>query len=349
MTLPATTPAATPAETPPTQYKIALEEHYEMHIDEAVTHLLAESEGFDPDYLAGVTRRLQDIDLRVEEMDRNGISLMIISPSPPGPEMATDANQAMDLARRTNDHAAGLVARHPDRLRAFAAVPLQDPDKGADELERAVEDLGFVGALINGFTNIGDEDTAQYLDEPRVEPFWARVEELGVPVYLHPRPPLPSMRTAYRGYRGLNGSAWGFNVETGTHALRLMLSGLFDRHPGINVIIGHMGEMLPFQLPRVDRRLRELRPGTHGNHQKLPTEYLRDNFYITTAGVFQTSTLVNALMEVGVDRVLFSVDTPWESADECCEWFDNCPINPNDRRKIAHGNAEGLFNLPAPK
>ncbi|MDD9150790.1 amidohydrolase family protein [Sporolactobacillus sp. CQH2019] len=327
------------------QNKIALEEHYEMFVDTTVMNLLAESEGFDPDYLADVTRRAQDIDMRVEEMDRNGIGTMILSPSPPGPEMVTDAGRSVDLARRMNDHAANLVAKYPARLRAFAAVPLQDPEKGADELERAVRDLGFVGALINGFSNIGDEDTALYLDEPQVEPFWARVEQLGVPVYLHPRPPLPSMRRAYQGYQGLNGSAWGFNVETATHALRLMLSGLFDRHPGINVIIGHMGEMLPFQLPRVDHRLRHLRPGTHGNHQKLLTEYLRTNFYITTAGVFQTSTLLNALQEVGTDRVLFSVDTPWESADETCPWFDTCPISENDRWKIGRTNAEQLFGF----
>jgi gamma-resorcylate decarboxylase len=273
---------------------------------------------------------------------------MILSPSPPGPDMAPDAGQSVELARKMNDHAAEhLVAKYPDRLRAFAAVPLHDPDKGADELERAVRDLGFVGALINGFTYLG-EDTAQYLDEPQVEPFWARVEQLGVPVYLHPCPPLPSMRKAYQGYQGLNGSAWGFNVETGTHALRLMLSGLFDRHPGLTVILGHAGEMLPFQLPRVDHRLRHLRPGTHGSHQKPLMEYLRANFYLTTAGVFRTSTLLDVLLEVGTDRVLFSVDTPWESADEICPWFDTCPISENDRRKIGRTNAEHLFGFKQP-
>lgn len=330
------------------QNKIALEEHYEMFVDDVVRSALAESEGFEAGYLDGVVRRAQDIGLRVREMDRNGIGTMILSPSPPGPEMIPDAAKAADLARRLNDHAAhNLVARHPDRLKAFAAVPLHDAEQGADELERAVRDLGFVGALINGFTNISDEDSdeVQFLDEPQVEPFWDRVEQLGVPVYLHPRPPGPGMKQAFRGYQGLNGSVWGFHIDCATHVLRLMLSGLFDRHPGINIIIGHMGEMLPFQLPRIDHRLRHLRDDAHGSHEKALTHYLRHNFYITTAGVNRTSTLLNALLEIGTDRVLFSVDTPWEAAEDFAPWFDTCPISDNDRQKIGRTNAEQLFNL----
>jgi gamma-resorcylate decarboxylase len=245
-----------------------------------------------------------------------------------------------------NDHAAeNLVARHPQRLRAFAAVPLQDPQKAAVELERAVRDLGFVGALVNGYSNIGDADTGQYLDEPQVEPFWARVEQLGVPVYLHPRIPLPSQQRIYAGYEGLLGSAWGFGVETATHALRLILSGLFDRHPSISVILGHLGEGLPFTLPRVEHRLRHQRPETHGVHQKPPTEYLRTNFYLTTSGVFRSQALLNTLLEVGADRVLFSVDYPYESMYELAPWFDECPISENDRHKIGRTNAEHLFGI----
>lgn len=333
------------------QNKIALEEHYEMSVDGAIRSQLAESEGFKADYLDGVVRRAQDVDARVEEMDRNGIGTMILSPSPPGPEMIPDPAKATDLARRLNDHAAEhLVARYPDRLRAFAAVPLHDAEKGADELERAVRDLGFAGALINGFTNISatDPDEVQYLDEPQVEPFWDRVERLGVPVYLHPRPPTPALKQAFRGYQGLNGSVWGFHVDCATHALRLMLSGLFDRHPGINVILGHMGELLPFQLPRVDNRLSGIRDGAHGSHQQLPTYYLRHNFYITTSGVNRTSTFFDALLEVGTDRVLFSVDTPWEKAEDFAPWFDTLPISDNDRLKIGRTNAERLFGLKLP-
>ncbi|MEV1170450.1 amidohydrolase family protein [Nonomuraea sp. NPDC049784] len=298
------------------------------------------------DYFDEVQRRLQEVDQRVEDMDRNGIGISILSLTQPGIEGITDSRKAVDMARRMNDHAAeNLVARHPERLRAFAALPLQDPEKAAEELERAVRDLGFVGALVNGYSNIGDENSAQYLDEPQVEPFWARVEQLGVPVYLHPRIPLPDQQRIYQGYEGLLGSAWGFGVETATHALRLILSGLFDRHPGVNVILGHLGEALPFTLPRVEHRLRHQRRETHGVHEKPPTEYLRNNFYLTTSGVFRTQTLLDTLLEVGADRVLFSVDYPYESMDELSPWFDQCPISENDRVKIGRSNSEKLFRL----
>ncbi|GAA2331970.1 amidohydrolase family protein [Streptomyces violaceusniger] len=324
------------------QGKIALEEHWE-----APEFPATGSHDFTAkDYFTDVQRRLREVDQRVEDMDRNGIGISILSLTQPGIEGVTDTKQAIDLARRMNDHAAeNLVARHPDRLRAFAAVPLQDPQKAADELERAVRDLGFLGALINGYSNIGDENTAQYLDEPQVEPFWAKVEELGVPVYLHPRIPLPNQQRIYQGYEGLLGSAWGFGFETATHALRLILSGLFDRHPNVNVILGHLGEALPFTLPRVEHRLRHQRRETHGAHEKAPTEYLSNNFYITTSGILRTQALLDSLLEVGSDRILFSVDYPYESMDEISPWFDTTVISENDRLKIGRTNSEKLFGL----
>ncbi|APR79341.1 2-amino-3-carboxymuconate-6-semialdehyde decarboxylase [Minicystis rosea] len=322
--------------------KIALEEHWES-ADFPATG----SHDFTcPDYFADVQRRLREVDERVSEMDKNDIGVSILSLTQPGIEGLTDARKAVDMARRMNDHAAKkLVARHPTRLRAFAAVPLQAPEKAAEELDRAVRDLGFVGAMVNGYSNIGDENTARYLDEPEVEPFWQRVEALGVPVYLHPRIPLPNQQRMYRGYEGLLGSAWGFGVETATHALRLILSGLFDRHPKLTVILGHLGEGLPFTLPRVEHRLRHQRPETQGKHQKPPTQYLRENFYLTTSGVFRSQTLLDALLEVGSDRILFSVDYPYESMSELAPWFDTCPISENDRLKIGRTNAERLFRI----
>lgn len=325
--------------------KIALEEHYESpDFPASGTHEFTRA-----DYFAEVQRRLREVDQRVEDMDRNGIGVSILSLTQPGIEGVTDPREAVDLARRMNDHAAEhLVARHPDRLRAFAAVPLQEPERAAEELERAVRDLGFVGALVNGYTNIGDENTARYLDEPETAPFWQRVDELRVPVYLHPRIPLPNQQRIYRGYDGLLGSAWGFGVETATHAVRLMLSGLFDRHPDLTVILGHLGEGLPFTLPRAEHRLRHQRPETHGDHEKPPTYYLRRNFFLTTSGVFRSQALLNTLLEVGADRILFSVDYPYESMDELAPWFDDCPISENDRLKIGRSNAEKLFHLDRP-
>lgn len=322
------------------QGKIALEEHWDSpEFDATGSHPFV-----DEAYFAEANRRLREVDERVQEMDRNGIGVSILSLTQPGIEGIPDAEKAVEMARRMNDHCAeNLVARYPERLRAFAAVPLQDPEKAADELERAVRDLGFVGALVNGYSNIGDMDTGRYLDAPEVEPFWSALEELEVPLYLHPRIPLPSQQRIYQGYEGIVGSAWGFGAETSAHALRIILSGLLDRHPKATVILGHMGEGLPFTLPRLQMRLRHLH--SHGAHERQPMEYLLDNFYLTTAGIQRSQTLLDALLEVGSDRILFSVDYPYEEMAEIAPWFDATPISENDRVKIGRTNAEELFHL----
>jgi gamma-resorcylate decarboxylase len=322
--------------------KIALEEHWEpTDVDVTGEHVFTK-----PDYFDDVERRLKEVDERVKDMDNTGIEISILSLTQPGIEGITDTRSAIDTAKRLNDYAAEkLVSRYPDRLRMFAALPLQDPEAAAGELERAVKDLGAVGALVNGYTNIGDENTARYLDEAPLEPFWAKVSELNVPIYLHPRIPLPNQQRIYQGYEGLLGSAWGFGAETSLHAVRMILSGLFDRHPNLNIILGHCGEALPFTLPRLDHRLRHQRRETHGPHKHPPTTYLRENFYLTTSGVFRTSTLLNTLLEVGTDRVLFSVDYPYESMYEPAPWFDAAPISENDRIKIGRTNSAKLFGL----
>ncbi|MFT4401911.1 amidohydrolase family protein [Bacillus sp. SW14] len=322
--------------------KIALEEHWESPDFPATG-----SHNFtDDEYFIAVQKRLQEFENRIEDMDRNGIQTSILSLTQPGIEGITDPKRAVKLAKQMNDHAAEFfVSKHPDRFKAFAAVPLQDPEEAAKELERAVNELGFAGALVNGYSNIGDENNAQYLDEPQVRPFWEKAAQLKVPVYLHPRIPLPNQQRIYKGYEGLLGSAWGFGFETATHAIRLMLSGLFDEYPDLTVILGHLGEGLPFTLPRVEHRLRHQRPETHGNHQKAPTEYLRKNFYLTTSGVFRTQALIDTLLEVGSDRILFSVDYPYETMEEISSWFDQCPISETDRYKIGTENAAKLFQL----
>ncbi|MGR6856000.1 amidohydrolase family protein [Bacillus halotolerans] len=322
--------------------KIALEEHWESPDFPATG-----SHNFtDDEYFSAVQKRLQEFEKRIEDMDKNGIQTSILSLTQPGIEGITDPDRAVKLAKQMNDHAAEFfVSTHPDRFKAFAAVPLQDPEEAAKELERAVNELGFVGALVNGYSNIGDENTAQYLDEPQVRPFWEKAAQLQVPVYLHPRIPLPNQQRIYEGYEGLLGSAWGFGVETATHAIRLILSGLFDEYPDLTVILGHLGEGLPFTLPRVEHRLRHQRPETHGNHKKAPTEYLRKHFYLTTSGVFRTQALIDTLLEVGSDRILFSVDYPYETMEEISFWFDQCPISETDRFKIGTENAASLFKL----
>ena len=192
---------------------------------------------------------------------------------------------------------------------------------------------------------MGSENDVRCLDEDPIWEFWERVEALDVPVCLHPRISPPDQQRMYQGYDGLLGSAYGFGVETVTHALRLILSGVFDRYPKLNVILGHLGEALPFTLPRVEHRLRHQRPETHGKHKRPPMDYLRENFYITTSGVFRTQALLDSMLEVGADRILFSVDYPYESMKELAPWFDICPISENDRLKIGRANAQKLFKL----
>jgi 2,3-dihydroxybenzoate decarboxylase len=235
------------------------------------------------------------------------------------------------------------VAKRPDRFAGFATVPLQDPDAAGEELERAVRHLGFKGALVNGYSNIGDDETGEYYDLPKFYPFWERVEVLDVPIYIHPRDPLPSQTVIYEGYPALLGPAWAWGVETATHALRLILSGLFDRFPRVTIILGHLGEMLPFAISRVEARVNAF---PQASTLKRPvSSYLYENFYMTTSGHFRTQALINTMSEMGADRVMFSTDYPYESMDRAAQWFDTCPISEADRLKIGRLNAKQLLKL----
>jgi len=280
---------------------------------------------------------------RIAEMDRGGLDICVLSLTAPGVQGVPDIKQAIAQARRTNDYLAENVAKNPKRLKGFATLPLQDPEAAAQELTRCVRDLGFCGALVNGFSQIGEADSAVYYDLPQYRPFWATVQELDVPFYLHPRDPSASTLQCYEGYRWLAGSPWGFGVETSIHALRLMASGLFDEYPRLKVIIGHLGEGLPFGIWRVDHRISR---GSGTPTAKLPmSHYLRENFYITTSGNFRTQALTNVILEVGVDRILYSVDYPYEDVVEAKEWLDQAAISDSDRMKIARTNAQKLLRL----
>ncbi len=334
--------------------KIALEEHFYLPSFEAygadgsALDGAGKAHNYDPKYFTFVQQRLGDVKLWLEDMDRCGIETMVLSLTQPGIQGIPDRAMAVETAKRMNDDLAKILAAHPDRFAGFAAVALQDVRAAGDELERAVSRLGFKGALINGYSNIGDMNTAQYLDEPPVWDFWARVEELGVPVYLHPRSPLLSQRRIYEGYPVLADSPWGFAAETAVHTLRLILSGLFDRFPRLRIILGHLGEGLPFFLPRVEHRLRHMSAELRGRQLKPVTLYLRENFYVTTAGHFRTQALIDTLLEIGPDRLLYSVDYPYETAQEQSDWFDSLPISDTDRRKIGRENALQLLRLGSP-
>jgi 2,3-dihydroxybenzoate decarboxylase len=212
-------------------------------------------------------------------------------------------------------------------------------------LQRCVKDLGMVGSLANGFSQIGDPDTIAYLDEKQYWPFWEVCERLDVPFYLHPRNPLPQHSRIYEGHGWLMGPIWAFGHETAVHSLRLMGSGLFDKYPKLQIVIGHMGEGLPFSMWRVDHANAWI-----PNRNKYPAkqkiaDYFQANFHITTSGNFHTPALLNTMMVVGADRILFSTDWPFENIDHAAVWFDAATISEEDRLKIGRTNALKLFKL----
>ena len=318
--------------------KIALEEHFAL--EETLRDQLYKV------WFAAwddMRRRLLDLgDLRLVEMDKHGIELAIISLHNPAVQGVPEADKAIALAQKANDVLAEAIAKRSDRFRGFAALPMQDPDAAIVELNRCVKDLGFMGANVNGFSEIGEAGAIVYLDDKRYEAFWAEVEKLDVPFYLHPRDPV-SHEAIYEGHPWFRGSAWAFGAETSLHALRLMASGLFDRYPKVNVILGHLGEGLPYMIWRVDHRIARTPRGIPA--KKKMADYLRENFYHTTSGNFRTQSMVDAMLEVGSDRILFSVDYPFEDMIEGSNWFDVAPISETDRLKIGRTNAQELFKL----
>jgi 2,3-dihydroxybenzoate decarboxylase len=317
------------------QGKIAVEEHF------AIAETTDSAVRWPTSYWAGLNGKLFDLfDRRLAEMDAAGIELAVLSLNADGIQAIPDGAKAVEIARRANDVLAQAVQKRPDRFAGLAALPMQDPQAAAAELQRCARDLKFKGALVNGFSQSGTSDTAVYYDLPQFRPFWAEVERLGVPFYLHPRYPLPSRRPAYEGHPWLVASAWGFAEETAIHALRLMSSGLFDEYPKLQIVLGHLGERIPYDLWRLDHRLAKVpnRPA-----KRTMNEYFRENFYVTTSGHFCTQSLNQAILTLGAGRVLFAVDYPFEDHAQASSWFDAVEIAEPDRIKIGRDNAKTLF------
>jgi gamma-resorcylate decarboxylase len=326
--------------------KIVLEEHFSTELNNKYWDAKGEESRNGVEYARDIEKRLLDAELCLREMDRAGIEMSIVSLTSPGVQSVIDPRKATELARSANEYAASVIKRYPGRFSAFAAVALQDPRGAADELERTVRQLGFKGALINGYTNIGPNESVQYLDEEPVREFWAKVSELDVPVYLHPREPLPSQTRSIQGYPELVGSAWAFTYETASHALRLMLCGLFDRYPNVQVILGHLGEGLPYILPRTQHRLDEQYDGVRGAKAlRRPSYYLANNFWLTTSGHYHTKPFLDAIEQIGEDRVLFSVDYPYEQMSSAARWFDDAQFSNALKLKVGRENADRLFGL----
>ncbi len=317
--------------------KIGLEEHFSGE------DTLMDSHGFVGDEIWRELRaNLLDVgERRLAQMDRYGMERMIVSLNAPAVQKIHDTKKAIEVARRANDMLADHIAKRPDRFSGFAALAMQDVDAAIQELRRCVKELGFVGALVNGFSQVGSPDNCVYYDIKQYWPFWAVVEELDVPFYLHPRP--PSQLKAYEGHPWLVGPAYGFHAETGLHALRLLGSGLFDKHPRLKLVLGHMGENLPYHLYRSDARIAWAPMGYPA--KKNFRQYFQSNVWITTAGNFRTQSLIDAILELGSDRVLFSTDWPFEQVQEAAEWFDATPISEGDRLKIGRTTTLNLFKL----
>lgn len=322
--------------------KIAVEEHF---VTRELKDTIFPSIGWDPAEWDQMASALQEVgEGRLSDMDAAGIDVAVLSLAAPCIQDEYVADRAVDRARAANDALAEAVAAHPDRYAGLAALPLQDPTASADELERCVRALGFRGALANGYSSVGDLETVAYYDEPQYLPFWERVVELGVPFYLHPRNPLPTERRIYETREALLGPTWAFTMETATHCLRMMVGGLFDRFPTLQIIIGHMGELLPFAVQRSEQRLSHV---TGVRLQRSPQECLQKNFWLTTSGNFHTPSLIGAMLQVGADRILFAADHPFERTSEAAAWLDAVPISESDRRKIGRTNAERLLGIGA--
>jgi len=321
--------------------KIGLEEHFSFN------DTIEDSNGFlDPIIWPELKSRLMDFNgKRLDFMDKFGMEMMILSLNAPAIQAIPSISKAVEIAKRSNDLLAEQITKKPDRFHALAALPMQDPDAAALELRRCINDLGFCGALVNGFSQIEKEESAVYLDLKQYWSFWGVVQELDVPFYLHPRNPLPSMSQIYKDHPWLLGPTWAFGQETAVHALRLMCSGLFDEYPDLNIILGHMGEGLPYSMWRIDNRNSWVKAPPKYPAKKKIVEYFNANFHITTSGNFRTQTMIDAILEMGSDRILFSSDYPFEGVEEAAMWFDSASISEPDRLKIGRSNAINLFKL----
>jgi uncharacterized protein len=291
---------------------------------------------------------------RLAEMDAAGIDVQVLSLNFPGTEQA-EAAEAVSVAHEANAFLAEAVAKHPTRFIGLAALPTGAPDKAAAELETCVRRHGFKGAIVNG------HNRGRYLDDHFYSPILECAEALNASIYLHPTLPPKAVIDAYYGGFApglaflLSGPGWGWHIETAVHLIRLVVGGVFDRFPKLQVVIGHMGEGLPFMMPRLERTARALpfmqsgsrqdAPGSTAALQRPLGDYLRQNVHYTFGAFNFLSTFLNLLLEVGVDRIMFSTDYPYGSMTEARSFLDQIPVSAADRARIAHGNAEKLFQL----
>ena len=321
---------------------ITIEEHFLSTAYKEVMQRNAAGQNSKPNSAtATLEEKLADLGaIRLQSMDAGGIDLQVISHAVSGIG-SVSGEEDIRLARAANDQLAAAVAAHPDRYAGFALLPMSEPRAAADELERTVRSLKFKGAMINGTTN------GRFLDDPAFLPILERAVALDVPIYIHPAEPPAVVREAY--YTGfdpvvsfnLATAGWGWHSETAIHSLRLILAGVFDRLPNLQIIIGHMGEMIPFMLARINDRLT---PPAKYLRRTVP-EYFLQNFHITTSGFFTDPPLLLTMQIMGADRIIFSVDYPYSTNEQGRAFLDNAAISPADKEKISHLNVERLLKL----
>ena len=312
---------------------IAIEEHY--WDAEMASHFT----GIEAGRPGPIQKRLDDLGaLRIQEMDDAGIDIQVLSHGAPSAQKMS-ADIAVDLTRRVNDRLHAAIAGFPSRFAAFAALPTADPPAAADELERCVTRLGFKGAMIHGMAH------GKFVDAKEFWPIYARAEQLDVPIYLHPSLPHAAVTEAYyadyaKTFPMVVRPAWGYTVETATTAIRMVLSGVFDAHPRLKIILGHLGETLPFLVWRIDQALS--RPGQKSLSFR---DVFCGNFHITTSGNFSNPALLCCIMEMGVDRILFAVDWPFVENTAATQWMAAAPLCEEDKAKILGGNAKRLLHM----
>jgi 5-carboxyvanillate decarboxylase len=283
---------------------------------------------------------LLDLDAqRLADMDRHGVQMHLLALTAPGVQMF-DADAATSLAKVANDRLAEVVRRHPTRYAALASFAPQDPRRAVHEMERAIRTLKFNGFMVNSHTN------NEYLDQPRYWPILEAAEALDAPLYIHPRAPSDGMAGPFRDYR-LEGAAWGYGIETGTHAVRLMLSGVLDRFPKLRVVIGHMGEALPFWMWRLDFMAAPGARAAGRSNRLKPSEYFQRNFAITTSGVEDPLALRYCIDKIGADHIMWAIDYPYQPTGPAVAFIESAPISEEQREQIAYKNAERIFRIKA--
>ncbi len=334
----------------PKKYRrIATEEAFAIPEQmEAQRELVANTQEYDPDLFlwkvqtdpnGPVHNRLIDLyEMRMQEMDKYDVDVHLLALTSTGVQMM-DADRAVAVAEIGNDRLHEAIQRHPDRFTGLATIAVQDPPRAVKEIERAIKKLKLNGIMINSHTN------GEYLSEQKYWPILEAIEDLNVPLYIHPRAPIPLMAKAYRTDH-LEHAIWGYQAETGLHGLRLITGAVFDQFPKLQVVLGHMGEGIPYWLYRLDFMYGKVKIDFGRRKLKLtPSEYFKRNFYITTSGMNWEPTLKFCIEAVGADRIMWAIDYPYQDHPDAVEFMDAARISEKDKQAIYHGNAERVFKI----